>query len=189
VFRDCEEKAYRWVMEHSVRPFFWRDQGHHSPCMVPPFRHTGRCASYFALYLLDVALEDCRDLDLVAELMRFSETCHVDWSRPEPDAFVVTPSLVNANNRESGASIWLGSRFALAWAKLAQQTGERLHQEKARAIMDAITHAQHPETGNVALGLTREIDFNRFATNAGRCAWNLRTYATLSADRKRPATK
>ena len=178
-FRQSEEKAYQWVMENSVKPFLWRDQGHHSPCMVPPLRYTGRCASYFALYLLDAAPKERSDLDLVADLMRFSETCHLDWSRPGPDATVVTPSLVSANIRESGASIWLGTRFALVWAKLGQRTGNRLHLEKARAIMDAITHAQHPETGNVATGLTREIAFNRFATNAGRCAWNLRAYAEL----------
>ena len=52
-FRATEDKAYRWVIDHSVKAFFWRDQGHHSPCMVPPFRHTGRCASYFARYLLE----------------------------------------------------------------------------------------------------------------------------------------
>ena len=176
-FLDCEDRAYRWVMEHSVKAFFWRDQGHHSPCMVPPLRYTGRCASYFALYLLDAAPKERSDLDLVADLMRFSETCHLDWSRPGPDANVVTPSLAGANVRESGASIWLGTRFALVWAKLGQRTGNRLCREKARAIMDAITHAQHPRTGNVSTGLTREIDFNRFATNAGRCAWNLQAYA------------
>jgi hypothetical protein len=178
-FRDCEEKAYRWVMENSVLPFFWRDQGHHSPCMVPPFRHTGRCASYFALYLLEAAPEERCDLDLAAELMRFSETCHLDWSRADPQGNTVQPSLVSANSRESGSAIWLGTRFALVWTKLGQRTGKGLYLEKARAIMDAITHAQHPETGNISTGLGREISFDRFTINAGQCAWNLKAFAEL----------
>ncbi|MEM7391305.1 MAG: hypothetical protein AAF492_03070 [Verrucomicrobiota bacterium] len=183
-FRTTEDKAYRWVMDNSVKAFFWRDQGHHSPCMVPPFRHTGRCASYFARYLLEAAPAEKRDLGLVAELMRFSESCHLNWSRSTPG--VLTPNLVGANIRESGAAIWLGTRFALVWVKLGRETGNPLHVAKARALMDAVTHAQHPETGNVATGLSREIAFNRFATNAGRCAWNLRAYSNLPPYEQEP---
>jgi len=179
-FRDCEEKAFRWVMDHSVKEFFWRDQGHHSPCMVPPFRYKGRAPSYFALYLLECAPADRRDLSLVAELMRFCETRHMDWSRPDPAAVrAVTPNLVSGSERETGSPIWIGSRFAMVWAQLGQRTGNRLHMEKARAMMDAITHAQHPVTGNVGPSLGLGIRFNRFAVNAGRCAWNLMTYADL----------
>jgi len=178
-FRECEDKAYRWVTDHSVREFFWRDQGHHSPCMVPPFQYKGRAPSYFALYLLECAPADRRDLNLVAELMRFCETRHMDWSRDVQ--FRTTPNLVGGNARESGSPIWLGSRFAVAWAQLGQRTGNRLHAEKARAMMDAITHAQQPITGNVGLGLERTPRFNRFAVNAGRCAWNLMLYADLLA--------
>jgi len=181
-FRDCEDKAYRWVMDHSVKEFFWRDQGHHSPCMVPPFHYKGRPPSYFALYLLEYAPADRRDLNLAAELMRFCETRHMDWSRPDPAAVrALTPNLVSGNEREVGSPIWLGSRFALAWAQLGRHTGNRLHAEKARAMMDAITHAQQPVTGNVGLNLERTPRFNRFAVNAGRCAWNLMQYADLIA--------
>ena len=181
-FRECEDKAYRWVMDHSVKEFFWRDQGHHSTCMVPPFLYRGRAPSYFALYLLECAPADRRDLNLVAELMRFCETRHMDWSRPDPASVrYVTPNLVGGNGRESGSPIWLGSRFAAVWAQLGQRDGNRLHAEKARAMMDAITHAQHPITGSVGGGLDLTPRFNRFAVNAGRCAWNLMTYADLLA--------
>lgn len=178
-FRECEDKAYRWVMDQSVKEFFWRDQGHHSPCMVPPFKYKGRAPSYFALYLLECAPADRRDLDLAAELMRFCETRHMVWSR---DArYRTTPNLVGANARESGSPIWLGSRFAMAWAQLGRLDGNRLHAEKARGIMDAVTHAQHPITGNVGLSLERTPRFNRFAVNAGRCAWHLMLYGDLLA--------
>jgi hypothetical protein len=181
-FRECEDKAYRWVMDHSVKEFFWRDQGHHSPCMVPPFHYKGRAPSYFALYLLQCATAERCDLDLAAELMRFCETRHLDWSRPDPaTARRVTPSLVGANGRESGSAIWLGSRFAVAWAQLGQRTGDRLHAQKARGIMDAITHAQHPVTGNVGTDMDLSPRFNRFAVNAGRCASNLMLYADMAA--------
>jgi len=181
-FRECEDKAYRWVMEHSVKEFFWRDQGHHSPCMVPPFRYKGRAPSYFALYLIECAPAERADTALVAELMRFCETRHMDWSRPDPaSGTYLTPNLVGANERESGSAIWLGSRFALVWAQLGQRTGNRLHAEKARAITDAITHAQHPVTGNVGTDMDLSPRFNRFAVNAGRCAWNLMMYADLMA--------
>jgi hypothetical protein len=93
----------------------------------------------------------------------------------------LTPNLVSGNEREVGSPIWLGSRFALAWAQLGRHTGNRLHAEKARAMMDAITHAQQPVTGNVGLNLERTPRFNRFAVNAGRCAWNLMQYADLIA--------
>jgi hypothetical protein len=114
--RDCEEKSYRWVMDHSVKNWFWRDQGHHSPCMVPPFRFKGRTASYFALYLLEYAPAERCDLELVADLMRFCETRHLDWSRGGRE---FTPVLVDTNMREVGSTIWLGTRFALVWAHLA----------------------------------------------------------------------
>jgi hypothetical protein len=91
----------------------------------------------------------------------------------------VYPTLESTNIREVGSAIWLGTRFALAWAKLGQRTGDRLDSEKARALMDAITHAQHPETGNIGTEMEREMRFNRFATNAARCAWNLMVYADL----------
>lgn len=48
-------------------------------------------------------------------------------------------------------------------------------------MMDAITHAQQPVTGNVGLNLELTPRFNRFAVNAGRCAWNLMQYADLIA--------
>ena len=181
-FRECEDKAYRWVMDHSVKDFFWRDQGHHSMCMVVPFHYKGRTPSYFALYLLECAPADRRDPNLVAELMRFCETRHMNWSRPEPaNVKSVMPNLVGTNSREVGSSIWLGSRFAMAWAQLGRLEGNRLHAEKARAIMDAITHAQQPVTGNIGIDLELTPRFDRFAVNAGRCAWNLMLYGDLLA--------
>jgi hypothetical protein len=178
VARECEEKAYRWVMDHSVKEWFWRDQGHHSPCMVPPFRYKGRTASYFALYLLECAPKERCDVGLVADLLRFCETRHVDWTRGA-EAGPVFPTLVSTNEREAGSVIWLGTRLALAWARLGQRTGNKLDIAKARALMDAVTHAQHPVTGNIGTDMQREIRFNRFAVNAGRCAWNLMQYANL----------
>ena len=188
-FRECEDKAYRWVMDYSVKEFFWRNQGHESMCMVVPFIYTGRSSSYFALYLLECAPAERRDLKLVAELMRFCETRHMDWSRPDPSSVRwlrwVMPNLVCTGIRQQGGGIWLGSRFAVAWAQLGRLDGNRLHAEKARAIMDAITHAQHPVTGSVGVSLELTPRFTRFAINAGRCAWNLMTYADLlAADNK-----
>jgi len=178
-FRDCEEKAYRWVIENSAKTFFWRDQGHHSMCLVVPVKQTGRGASYFAQYLLNYAPKERCDLALVADLMRFSETRHLDWSRPKADSAVMTPSLVDANHRESGASIWMGSRFALVWEQLAQRTGERLHREKARAIMDAITHNQDARTGSVESSMNLGGGFDRFGLNLSECAKNLLAFEEL----------
>jgi hypothetical protein len=179
-FRAVEDKAYRWVMDNSVKPFFWRDQGHHSPCMVPPFRHRGRTASYFALYLTEAAPGEYRDPALVAELMRFCETVHMDWSRPGANASRVTPTLQATNLREVGSAIWLGTRFAMVWEQGGRATGNELARAKARAFMDAITHAQHPVTGSVDIEMRTKIEpLNRFAVNAGRCAWNLMQYANL----------
>lgn len=181
-FRECEDKAYRWVMDYSVKDFFWRNQGHESMCMVVPFIYTGRSSSYFALYLLECAPTDRRDLKLAAELMRFCETRHMNWSRPDPSSVRgVMPNLVCTGIRHQGSAIWLGSRFAMAWAQLGRLDGNRLHAEKARAIMDAITHAQHPVTGSVGTELELNPRFTRFAVNAGRCAWNLMRYADLIA--------
>jgi hypothetical protein len=182
-FRTVEDKGYRWVMETSVKPFFWRDQGHHSPCMVPPFNHTGRCASYFALYLTECAPAEYRDPALVAEIMRFCETVHMEWARPNPaEARQVFPNLTGTKEREVGSANWLGTRFALVWELAGRATGNDLARAKARAFMDAVTHAQQPETGNVDGELALDIqNREKFAVNAGRCAWNLMQYADLLA--------
>jgi len=186
-FRECEDKAYRWVMDYSVKEFFWRNQGHESMCMVVPFIYTGRSSSYFALYLLECAPAERRDLKLVAELMRFCETRHMNWSRPDPSSVRgVMPNLVCTGIRHQGSAIWLGSRFAMAWAELGRGDGNRLHAEKARAMMDAITHAQHPVTGSVGTEMELTPRFTRFAVNAGRCAWNLMTYGELITAKGRP---
>ncbi len=69
-FRECEDRAYRWVMDCNVKEFFWRDQGHHSPCMVPPFQYKGRAPNYFALYLLECAPAESRSLPAPHEVCR-----------------------------------------------------------------------------------------------------------------------
>jgi hypothetical protein len=181
-YRETEERAYRWVMDQSVATFYWRDQGQHSPCMVPPMLYTGRAASYFALYLLDYAPAERRDLKLVAELMRYCEDRHLDWSRPDPNQVrSVFPNLTLANARESGSPLWLASRFALVWLRLGQTTGDPLALAKARALMDTITHAQHPVTGNIDIGFARNMAFNIYASNTGRAGWNLLRCADLLA--------
>jgi hypothetical protein len=172
-FAACEEKAYQWVMKEPVRTFLWRDQGHHSPCTVPPLLHTGRCSSYFALYLLEAAPEGRRDLALVRELMRFSEERHLDWSRPREGSPVMTPTLVSASMRESGGAIWLGSRFARIWTNLGTAHGDRLALTKARALLDAITHAQHASTGSLGTDMDAKPRHDRFTVNAGQCIVNL----------------
>lgn len=111
--------------------------------------------------------------------MRFCETRHMIWTRDMQ--YGTKPNLTYADMRAAGSPIWLGSRFAMVWAQLGRLDGNRLHAEKARAIMDAITHAQHPITGSVGIGMDQTPRFHRIAVNAGRCAWNLMTYGDLLA--------
>jgi hypothetical protein len=83
-YRESEEKAYQWVMQNPVKSGIWMDMGAHSPCPVVPLNLTGRNCSYFALYLLDSAPAERRDLKLVDELMRYAENQHMDWARQGP---------------------------------------------------------------------------------------------------------
>lgn len=45
----------------------------------------------------------------------------------------------------------------------------------------ALAADQHLITGNVGTGLDLAPSFDRFAVNAGRCAWNLILYGDLLA--------
>jgi hypothetical protein len=50
--------------------------------------------------------------------------------------------------------------------------------------MDAVTHAQHPVTGDIGLDFERDIVLSRFTVNAGRCVWNLVRYADLMENKR-----
>lgn len=116
-FRAAEDKAYAWLKEHGLKTCFWRDQGHHGHAIIAPHKLTGRCATCAALYLLDCRPQDA-DPALIAERARFAEDRHVDWSRCAAEDPRIGPLLVDAKHRESGASVWMGSRLALVWQRM-----------------------------------------------------------------------
>ena len=182
-FRECEDKAYRWVMDHSVKEFFCATRA--TTARVWSRRsYTG------------AARQLLRPVP--------SGVCPGRPPRPEPGCRADALLRDAPHGLVSGCAIphdaelgrWQRARvgqphlagFAIrgGLVQLAQRDGNRLHAEKARAIMDAITHAQHPITGNVGTDMALTPRFNRFAVNAGRCAWNLMTYGELIAPKARP---
>jgi hypothetical protein len=146
-----------------------------------PLNLTGRNGSYFALYLLDSAPPERRDLKLVDELMRYAENQHLDWSREGRDR--IQPNLNSAVPRECGAAIWQGARYAEVWIKLYRETKNPLHLAKAKAMAEAITRAQNAGNGSLDLAMQLQAgsvgsdSLTRFRLNWGECAVHLRNYA------------
>ena len=184
-FQACENKAFAWLKANSLATYFWRDQGHHSHCLIWPHKVTGRCASYAALYMLRYLPADQVNLDEVRELARFAEDRHVVWDRSDPkgaQAGKVAPYLEDANPRESGSSIWMGSRLALVQLLIHRRRADPLLLAKATALMDAITHAQHPVQRWIDQSMTQPsagLGETKRRTNWGQCAMNLVAFADL----------
>lgn len=142
-FRAAEDKAYQWVMDHSVARMDWRKQGpaasehHKMPWPVLP-----DCALHFFHYLALDLPGRAPDWDLMADLLRWSEDRVVDWRRIEHPALVY-PHIGYSLNRD------LQIRLARAYAMLAAHSGNPLHRAKSKALAGAVLLSQFPTTGQI----------------------------------------
>ncbi|MEI8121087.1 MAG: hypothetical protein WCI20_03480 [bacterium] len=84
----------------------------------------------------------------MTDLLRWCEERGVIWQRKE-DKLLVYPRLEPVGIRESPAQNGAIGRLALAYARLAALTGDKLHRAKAEALAGAILVAQNPVTGQI----------------------------------------
>ena len=120
-FVEVEKKALQWMMDNSVKTFYWRehpgnDGPHQALGNVSPYP-----ASYFVRYLLDWAEPSETNLKVAEEIVRFCEDQWIDWSRSGDG--LGTPTG------------W--SLFATIYMKLYEKTKRPLDLAKAEALANA----------------------------------------------------
>jgi len=143
-FREAEEKARRWLMDNSVARFDWRKQGPHaSEDHKMPWLTLPDCALHFFNYLALDLPGRAPDLELMGDLLRWSEDRDVDWRRMAHPTSVYPRVIYTGKNRDTQM------RLAAAYAVYAKHTGNPLHRAKAEALAGACLVAQFPTTGQI----------------------------------------
>ncbi|MEI7767960.1 MAG: hypothetical protein WCJ97_11060, partial [Phycisphaerae bacterium] len=147
-FKTNEEKCWRWLQDNSIARFDWRKQGPgessniHMPWATIP-DYALHCFEYLAL---DLPGRE-KDVAMMTDLLRWCEERAVDWQRKE-DKFLVYPRFIGVGYGSVSQNGAIG-RLALAYARLAALTGNKLHRAKAEALAGAIMVAQNPVTGQI----------------------------------------
>jgi hypothetical protein len=99
-----------------------------------------------------------KDVNLAAEIARWCEERHVDWSRnADPKSARTRPSCWGWS-RAAGTGIRVAGSLAYVCARLAQETGDPLWKAKARALVQSIQAAQDPLQGGFAYEFNRSTD-------------------------------
>ena len=145
---EVENRAHEWVKQYCLPAMMWQNTGYHSGEMVPLQDPTAPHALAFGQWMLDYAPKEQRELALVAEIARWCEERHVDWSRT-PDGrepLLNKPSLWGWT-RASGTPVQIAGRLAYICARLGQETKDQLWTAKAQALIQTLMAAQDPVSG------------------------------------------
>lgn len=148
-FKANEEKCWRWLLDNSIARFDWRKQG---PCESSNVAMPWATLPDYALHAFEYLALDLpgreKDVALMTDLLRWCEERGVMWQRTE-DKLLVYPRLEPLGIRESPAQNGAMGRLALAYARLAALTGNKLHRAKAEALAGSLIVAQNPVTGQI----------------------------------------
>ena len=153
-FPDVEAKAQNWIKTTCLPEMFWQNIGYHSGEMIPVQDSVAPHALSYAIWLLDYAPAEVRDLKLVAELARWSEDRHVNWGRQPASSSVANPSCWGWS-RAAGNGLRIIGSLAYVCGRLAQETGDALWQAKSDALVQGILVAQDPLSGDVTGAMQR----------------------------------
>jgi hypothetical protein len=149
-FKANEEKCWRWLVDNSIARFDWRKQGpgESSHLKMPWATIPDYALHAFEYMALDLPGRD-EDVALMTDLLRWCEDRAVDWQRKE-DKLLVYPRFVPPADRATPAQNGAIGRLALAYARLAALTGNKLHRAKAEALAGSLIVAQNPVTGQLS---------------------------------------
>jgi hypothetical protein len=181
-FLEVEAKADGWVKTLCLPEMFWQNVGYHSGEMVPVQDTVAPHALSYAIAILDYAEGPARDLKLVAEIARWAEERHVDWTRdPAPKTPQTRPSCWGWP-RAAGNGMRIAGSLAYVCARLAQETGDALWKAKCDALVQGILVAQDPLTGGLGGGFRREFSDVFYAHNYDviDTAWRLMAVARMT---------
>jgi hypothetical protein len=147
-FKTNEEKCRRWLVDNSIARFDWRKQG---PGESSNIKMPWATIPDYALHCFDYLALDLpgreKDVALMADLLRWCEDRAVDWQRKE-DKLLVYPRFIGVGYGSVSQNGSIG-RLALAYARLADLTGDKLHRAKAEALAGALAVSQNPVTGQI----------------------------------------
>jgi hypothetical protein len=153
-FATAEEKCRSWTVAHSLPSMMWQNVGHHSLEMILIQDTMPSFATDYAIWLLDLAPAQQRNLAQAIEVLRWSEERVVDWSRTEEGAG--TTPFCAGYGRAAGSGPKYAGRLAYGFARLYQETDEPLWKAKAEGILQGLMAAQDPVTGLITPAGTRE---------------------------------
>jgi len=149
-FKANEEKCWRWLLDNSIARFDWRKQG---PGESSNLRMPWATIPDYALHCFEYLALDLpgreKDLALMTDLLRWCEDRAVDWQRKE-DKLLVYPRFVPPIDRITPSQNGAIGRLALAYARLAALTGDKLHRAKAEALAGSLVVSQNPVTGQIS---------------------------------------
>jgi len=147
-FKPVEENAWKWLEANSLARFDWRRQGPGESTQTrQPWPTVPDCALHCFDYLaLDLPGRPA-DMELMNDLLRWSEDRAANWLRPkdvDPHRTAKTKVFPYVDGARS-----THLRLALAYAQLAKRTGSKLQRAKAEALANAALVAQNPVSGQI----------------------------------------
>ncbi len=155
-FVKAEDRANRWVRQNCLPALTWQNVGYHSGEMVLVQDTVAPHALAYCTWLLDHAEGNKRDVKLAADIARWCEERHVDWSRSD-DPAVARPSCWGWS-RAAGTGVRVAGSLAYVCARLWQETKDPLWKAKAEALVHGIQSAQDPVCGGYAYHSRRSTE-------------------------------
>jgi hypothetical protein len=172
-FKSAEDKAWEFQVKNTLARFDWRKQG---PGESRRLQHPWPTIADYALHCVEYLSLDLPgrpvDWDLVADIARWCEDRAVDWTRSGELGGLQKSARMPLNPAaadENEATI----RLALAYARLAQHTGSRLHRAKAEALVSTALAAQNPVSGQIPPGLNPDPAVQGSGDGGNRGEYNL----------------
>ena len=144
-FFQAEQKARTWTLANALPAMMWQNVGHHSLEMILIQDTVPAFATDYAIWLLDLAEGQQRDVQQAVEVVRWCEERVVDWARAE-DGNSARP-FCSGWTRAAGSGTLNAGRLAYCFARLYQETKDPLWKAKAEGLIQGIMDAQEPATG------------------------------------------
>ncbi len=155
-FEEMRAKGEKWMREVPLKTFDMTGQFEDVTVLIKPYENLTNCtASPYADYLLRKDHPTEEDISNARDLMRLSEDQFIHWKyAPGPDGICINcaPAVHEQYKYETPID---NSSCNVANALLSyyELTGDRLSFEKAKALIDNLTIAQHQNEGIIPTAL------------------------------------
>lgn len=150
-YMEVKNNAFDWIFNNPLKTYNWSGQ-FEDIAPVEPYKNLSKDeASGFAIYLFERVDENENFIQIADELLRFCEDQFIIWEKPMPQKQYnveewITPCVLEQYScyEPINASV---ANMMEAYLAGYKATKNEVYKAKAIELANAVTLAQHPDTG------------------------------------------